>query len=221
MRFQDRHHAGQLLAEQLLDYAGQDGVVYALPRGGVPLGVEIGLALNMPVELAITRKIGHPVNPEYAICAVSEGGQLVCNEREREAVPADWLARRVHEETAEAARRRTEYRDGAYSPPTGKLAILVDDGIATGLTMLAAVRELKAQHPGKLVVAVPVAPPEAAERFRREADDFVAVDVPAWYLGAVGAYYRDFHQLSDDDVRTELAAFAQARATGTQRPWAS
>lgn len=220
MRFQDRHHAGQLLAEKLLDHAGQDGVVYALPRGGVPLGVEIGLALNMPVELAITRKIGHPANPEYAICAVSEGGQLVCNERERQAVPADWLARRVAEETAEAARRRTEYRDGAYNPPTDKLAILVDDGIATGLTMLAAVHELKAQRPRTLIVAVPVAPLEAAARFRREADGFVAVDVPEWYLGAVGAYYRDFHQLSDDDVRTELAAFAHARATGKQQPWA-
>lgn len=220
MRFQDRHHAGQLLAEKLLDYAGQDGVVYALPRGGVPLGVEIGLALNMPVELAITRKIGHPANPEYAICAVSESGELVCNEHERAAVPADWLARRVREETAEAARRRMEYRDGETTPAQDRLAILVDDGIATGLTMLAAVRELKAQRPRTLIVAVPVAPRDTALRLRQEVDEVVAVDLPDWYLGAVGAYYRDFHQLSDDDVRSELAAFAQARATGAQRPWA-
>ena len=118
------------------------------------------------------------------------------------------------EEQVEAARRCSRYRDGANTPAQDKIAILVDDGIATGLTMLAALRELRQQQPRTLIVAVPVAPHEVAERFRREADAFVALDVPDFYLGSVGNYYRDFHQLSDEDVLTELAAFARAHARG-------
>ena len=211
MYFEDRHHAGKLLAAALRDYAGQDGVIYALPRGGVPLAVEIGAVLGMPVELLIARKIGHPNNPEYAICAVSEGGELVCNEYERASVSPVWLAKHVAAERAEAARRRAVYRGGANTPATGRLAIVVDDGIATGLTMFAAIRDLKEQHPKMLVVAIPVAPTDAAARLRREADVLVALEIPESYAGAVGSYYDDFSQLTDRDVVKELQ---RARSEG-------
>lgn len=205
MVFQDRHEAGRLLAMALADYGGQDGVIYALPRGGVPLAAEIGRFLGMPVELAITRKIGHPANPEYAICAVAEDGTLVCNEEERQAVPADWLARRVAEERAEAARRRQRYRGGACRHAGGILAVVVDDGVATGLTMIAALEALRAERPHTLVVAVPVLPADVGLRLRRKADALVALEESGHYRGSVGAYYRDFRQLSDEDVLAELA----------------
>jgi len=211
MRFRNRHHAGQLLAHALLHYKGQDGVVYALPRGGVPLAVEIAAALDMPVELLITRKIGHPNSPEYAICAVSENGALVCNEDERRHVPADWLARRVTEERAEAVRRRSVYRGGIYTSARDRLAIVVDDGVATGLTMLAAIRELQQQQPRAMVVAVPVTPADTAEWLKREAGNLVAIDIPSWYAGSVGAYYQDFAQLTDEEVIAELEGATTAR----------
>lgn len=202
--FADRHDAGIRLAQLLKSYSRQDGVVYALPRGGVPVGVEVARALHMPLELVITRKIGHPYNPEYAICAISESGELICNDRERKQVPDDWLNQRVEEERSEARRRRQFYRHGANSPATGKIAIVVDDGIATGLTMMAAVHELRKQAPAQLIVAVPVAPDEVTAQLRHEADVVLTLDEGEFFRGAVGAYYHDFGQLSDEEVMEEL-----------------
>ncbi|MBI2011038.1 MAG: phosphoribosyl transferase [Candidatus Colwellbacteria bacterium] len=201
MRFRDRTEAGQLLVQHLGHYEGKEVVIYALPRGGVVLGFEIAKALNAPLDLIITRKIGHPLNPEYAICAVAEDGDLICNEAERAAVDPAWFSKEVEKERAEARRRREIYLGKRKTPEVrGKIAILVDDGIATGLTLELAIKELKHKEPAKIIVAVPVAPRDAAREIEKEVDEFVALDIPALYLGAVGAYYDDFPQVTDEEV---------------------
>ena len=201
MRFRDRTEAGRLLAELLRHYEGKEVVVYALPRGGVVLGFEIAKRLQAPLDLVITRKIGHPFNPEYAICAVAEDCHLVCNEAERAGVDPEWFRKEVEKEKEEAKRRREAYLGKRETPAArGKTAIIVDDGIATGLTLKLAIQELKHKEPVKIVVAVPVAPRDVAEEIRKEVDEFVALDIPTAYLGAVGAYYDYFPQVSDEEV---------------------
>lgn len=202
MRFKDRKHAGRQLAEKLAPgYDGKEGIVYALPRGGVVLGAEVARRLHMPLDLIIARKIGHPYNPEYAIGAVTETGEPVVNPHEAEQAHSEWFHRQVARERGEARRRREVYL-GDRAPPAvnGKIGIIVDDGIATGLTMEAAIRELKRRQPARTVVAVPVAPPETAAELAREVDELVALDIPELYLGAVGAYYAYFPQVTDDEV---------------------
>jgi predicted phosphoribosyltransferase len=201
MRFRNRREAGQKLAQALGRYRGRDGIVYPLPRGGIVLGVEIARALGMPLDLVIPRKIGHPYNPEYAICAVTEAGAPICNEREVAQVDPGWFRRHVEAERREARRRRELYLAGrAPLPAEGKIAIVVDDGIATGLTMRAAIQDVRSRRPARLIVAVPVAPKDTAERLAREVDEVAALDVSDFYLGAVGAYYDDFPQLTDEEV---------------------
>lgn len=206
MRFRDRLEAGQKLAEALSQkYKGPDVVVYALPRGGVVLGREIASVLGVPLDLVITRKIGHPSSPEYAICAVAEDGHTICNESEMRGIDERWFQEAVSKEREEARRRREVYLAGR--PPvsaSGKIVIIVDDGIATGLTMMLAIKEVKHQQPKRIVVAIPVAPRDSVEELRREVDDLVALDIPDHYLGAVGAYYEEFPQLDDEDVKKLL-----------------
>jgi len=213
MRFKDRGDAGRRLAEALAaKYANRDGVIYALPRGGVVLGAEIARRLHMPLDLIIARKIGHPHNPEYAIGAVTEGGELVRNPREAGAIPNEWFQRQAAIERQEARRRHEVYLDGREPlAATGKVAIIVDDGIATGLTMEAAIRGIHRQQPQQVVVAVPVVPADTAAQLAHEVDDVVALDVPQDYLGAVGAYYDDFRQVSDDEVVALLDAVRAAQ----------
>lgn len=200
MRFANRREAGHRLAVALERFRGQDGVVYALPRGGVSLGVEVAEYLGMPLDVLIPRKIGHPMESEYAICAVPEHGQRVCNPREEAAVDPGWLAEAEARERAEARRRRSLYGRSNAPSVAGKVAIVVDDGIATGLTMRAAIRDAYARDPARVVVAIPVVPAETAEKLEAEADELVALDVPERYLGAVGAYYDSFPQVSDEEV---------------------
>lgn len=201
MRFSDRTEAGQKLAQALERYRDQDGIVYPLPRGGVALGVEIARALAMPLDLVIPRKIGHPHNPEYAIGAVTEEGDLVVNQWEVSRVDLHWLDRQVAKERQEARRRRELYLgDRKPLPAAGKTAILVDDGIATGLTMRAAIRDLKNRHPERIVVAIPVAPRDTAERLAMEVDDVVGLEITDAYRGSVSAYYDYFPQLTDEEV---------------------
>ncbi len=205
MRFRNRTHAGKKLAQALSKYNNEDGIVYALPRGGVPLGVEVAKALHMPLDLIIPRKIGHPSNSEYAICAVCESGALVCNEMEVSQVDEQWFQRQVQIEQDEARRRRCNYlRHRESLPLKGKMAIIVDDGIATGLTMEAAILDAKQLQPDRVVVAVPVVPQDTLDRLRSEVDDFVTLDTPEMYLGSVGAYYDDFAQVSDEEVVSML-----------------
>ncbi len=201
MRFRDRTDAGKKLAKALEKYKDQPGIVYALPRGGVVLGAEIARHLELPLDLIIPRKIGHPLSPEYAICAVVESGELVCNEWEVSHVDQTWFKQTVEHERREAQRRRELYLAGRqpYSAE-GKTAILVDDGIATGLTMEVAIRDARARRPARVVVAIPVSPKDTAERLSKQVDAVVALDIPDYYLGAVGAYYDYFEQVSDEEV---------------------
>lgn len=200
--FRDRLDAGRQLAEALEKYRqDEDVVVYALPRGGIVPGAEISQELGAPLDLIITRKIGHPFNPEYAICAVAEQGEPICNEPELERVDKEWFEKALKEERAEAKRRRKVYlEDGEPVSAEGKTAIIVDDGIATGLTIRAAIKEVRRQKPRHVVVAVPVVPPDTAELLEEEADELVALEIPDVYLGAVGAYYDNFAQVEDDEV---------------------
>jgi putative phosphoribosyl transferase len=205
LRYQDRQDAGRRLADALLRYAQEDAVVLALPRGGVVLGAEVAQALGAPLDLVIPRKVGHPDFPEYGIAAVTETGDVVANEAEVARVDPAWFARAVAHEREEAARRRRLYlgdRPGAAL--AGKTAIVVDDGVATGLTMLAALREVRGRGAARVVAAVPVAPADTVARLRREADEVVALQAPAAFEGAVGAYYRRFDQVSDAEVLAAL-----------------
>jgi len=213
MRFKDREDAGRRLASLLQAYQGKQGVVYALPRGGVPVGVEVAHALNMPLDLIIARKIGHPDNPEYAIAAVTEDGELATNPQEVEGVDHAWFRQAVAVQQREAQQRHKRYLGNrAAAAIAGRVAIVVDDGIATGLTITAAVMQARRRNPARLVLAVPVAPRDTADRLSRMVDDFVAVGTPEYFLGAVGAYYDDFRQVTDEEVVELLAG---GRATGT------
>lgn len=216
MQFVDRVEAGRQLAAKLSKYRGQ-AVVYGLPRGGVVTGAEIAKELEVPLDLILVRKIGHPANPEYAICAVAEDGEPVCNESERANVPDQWFKITLSEARAENERRRQEYFPEDYQAPrvTGKIAILVDDGIATGLTMEAAVEAVRMRNPKKIVVAVPVAPADSVEDLQVAADEVIMLDNPENFRGAVGAHYQNFPQVEDDEViellgevRDELAGIA-------------
>jgi len=201
VHFRNRTEAGKLLAQALHAYSGQAGVVYPLPRGGVPLGIEIAYELGMDLDLIIPRKIGHPYNPEYAIAAVGETGEPVTNPTEVDRVDPKWFQQEVARQRDESRRRREAYLHGRNPLPVeGKIAIIVDDGIATGLTMKAAIQDARARKPAKLVVAIPVVPAETARVLREMVDDLVALDVAENYLGAVGAYYDDFGQTSDEEV---------------------
>jgi predicted phosphoribosyltransferase len=201
MHFRDRTEAGVLLGRALARYRHCAGVVYALPRGGVVLGVEVARALGLPLDLVIPRKIGHPQQPEYAICAVGESGELACNEDEVRNVDPQWLQQTVARERDEARRRRKHYL-GAREPLAiaGQTAIIVDDGIATGLTMEAAIRDLRQRKPAQIVVAVPMAPPDTVAKLAREVAEVVVLDRSEFYLGAVGAYYGEFPQVTDEAV---------------------
>lgn len=199
--FKDRIEAGQLLAQRLLRYRGKDAIVYALPRGGVVLGFEIAQFLHLPLDLVIARKIGHPDNPEYAVCAVTEEGEPFCDEDARAMLDPSWLEIEIKKEREEAKRRRITYlKDQEHYSPKNKTAIVVDDGIATGLTLRAALRSLRREQPKELLVAVPVAPHELVNILRAEADKVVVLKDEQEYLGAVGAYYQNFPQVSDEEV---------------------
>lgn len=201
MIFADRRQAGGLLAEVLQKYRGKDAIIFALPRGGVVVAVQVAKKLQLPLDLLIVRKISHPLNREYAIGAICENGQILYNEAEAAAVDKTWLKGEVGNQKEEIERRQLLYRDGKnHLPPTGKIAILVDDGIATGLTIEVAVKELKKQKAQKVVVAVPVAPPDVAKVIKSKADELVALQIPKDYLGAVGAYYKYFPQVTDEEV---------------------
>jgi len=213
--FRNRSEAGRRLAEALAHLRGRDPVVLALPRGGVPVGYEIASALEAPLDVVLVRKIGAPSQRELAAAAVVDGEQteIVRNPEVIEAldVGEDYLRGEAERQVAEIERRRRLYLGGR--PPvsaTGRTAIVVDDGIATGATVRAALRGVRRRHPAHLVLAVPVAPPEAVTELRGEVDELVCLETPALF-GAIGRFYADFVQVDDEDVR-ELLARAAGRA---------
>jgi predicted phosphoribosyltransferase len=199
--FRDRKDAGIRLANALEKYRGQEVVVFALPRGGVVLGAEIAMKLNVPLDLVLAKKIGHPYNPEYAIGAVAEGGEPICNQFEVASVDPVWFQKEVKRTRAELKRRRLEYlRDTEPHDVEGKIAVIVDDGIATGLTMMAAIKEMEKRKAKQIIVAIPVTPYVIAQRLMAMGVDLVSLQIERAYLGAVGAYYADFQQVTNGEV---------------------
>ena len=201
MRFADRSDAGKKLASALVRFGDADTVIYALPRGGVPVGFEVAQVLGAPLDFIITRKIGHPRNPEYAVCAITEEGEMLCDEQERATINPEWLAREAERQKEEACRRRKIYfGERAHISAKGKRAILIDDGAATGLTLRAAMQSVRKENPKKLIVAIPVAPHDVVEILCREADEVIVLENTEHFRGAVGAYYENFSQVSDEEV---------------------
>lgn len=199
--FQNRSDAGKQLAERLRQYKGANAVVLALPRGGVVVGYEVARLLGLPLDIVAARKIGHPQHPEYAICATDEKGTLLCNEAEAELVDQDWLSGEIEQQKKEVARRIKVYRGGKKSTQvTNKVAIIVDDGIATGLTMRLAIKAVKEQKPDRIIIAVPVAPSDTVREIRREADEIIVLEPPKDFMGAIGAHYQEFEQVEDEEV---------------------
>ncbi|MCJ8165548.1 phosphoribosyltransferase [Pontibacter sp. E15-1] len=193
----NREEAAQLLAMRLAKYKGEKGVVLAIPRGGVPIGAHIASALGMPLEVTLTKKIGHPLNPEFAIGAVSLESVAV---DERAEVPAAYIAAEV-ERVRKSLQQKYKTFMGDRKPISlkGRVVIIVDDGIATGKTLEATVQLVRKGNPRKVVVAVPVAPPTAAAHFSALVDDFVCLLVPPFFQ-AVGQFYEEFPQVSDEEV---------------------
>ena len=212
--FRDRSEAGELLAARLRDYEKRpEALVLALPRGGVPVGYEIARRLELPLDVFVVRKLGVPGQRELAMGAIASGGVRVLNEDVLRAMPyaATAVAEVTAQETREVERRERDYRDGRPAPELEqRVVILVDDGLATGATMLAGIAALRQKDPAKIVVAVPVCPPETLAEIERAADETVALYAPEWFRG-VGQFYDDFAQLSDENVRDLLARAAEKR----------
>jgi predicted phosphoribosyltransferase len=210
--FPNRAEAGRVIAEKLIKYAGRDDViVLGLPRGGVPVAYEVAQRLGVPLDVFIVRKLGVPGFEELAAGAIASGGVRVLNEDVVRALPDadEAIESMTARETAELERREQNYRDGRLAPELrGRVVILVDDGLATGATMRAAVKALRQRGVAKIVVAVPVGPPETCREFEEEADEIICAIVPEFFQ-AVGQYYEDFSQTSDEEVRDLLARAAQ------------
>jgi putative phosphoribosyl transferase len=203
--FEDRSDAGQKLAEALQAYKGKDAVVYGIPRGGVIVANEIARSLEAPLDLVITRKIGHPLYPEYAIAAVGEGGQLSTNPRETEYVDKEWFEEEVRIQQEEAQRRRQLYmQDRKAFNAANKIAIIVDDGLATGLSMFAAIEDVRRRGPSRIIVAVPVAPTETVRKLSLVANEVVALYTPEDFR-AIGGFYKRFDQVTDAEVVQALS----------------
>jgi putative phosphoribosyl transferase len=206
--FRNRVHAGELLAQALRDYAGRsDVIVLALPRGGVPVAFEVAVALKAPLDLMLVRKLGTPGQEELAMGAIATGGVRVMNDDVVQTlrISDDVIQAVARREQNELERRQRTYR-GNRPPPQlrNQCVILIDDGIATGATIRSAVKAVRAQGPARIVVAAPMAPVETVDVLRREADEVVCLATPEPFT-AIGCWYQEFPQTSDDEVRDLLA----------------
>ena len=211
--FRNRREAGRLLATKLAAYANRpDVIVLALPRGGVPVAYEVARTLNAPLDIFLVRKLGVPGYEELAMGAIATGGVRVLNDQLVGGLRIpDYIVDEVAaSEQQELARRERLYRGNRPAPDVrGRTVILVDDGLATGATMLAAVKALRQQQPARIVVAVPTASPETCEQLRAEVDDIICAITPEPFH-AVGLWYEDFSQTTDEEVRELLARSAEA-----------
>lgn len=213
--FTDRRDAGRALGAAVEGLARENPLVVALPRGGVPVGFEVARALGAPLDIVLVRKLGAPFNPEYGIGAVAEGGVRFVRFEDAEAVgvSADELEEVIALESAELERRRLLYRgSGEPLPLEGRTAILVDDGIATGGTAVAAARALRARGAARVVLAVPVAPPGTEHRLSGDFDEVVCLEQPQGFFG-IGQFYVDFGQVGDEEV---IALLVEARSGGKE-----
>jgi putative phosphoribosyl transferase len=219
--FRDREDAGRRLAERLARYQGENPVIFALPRGGVPVGYEVARSLKAPLDVFIARKLGAPNQPELGIGAVAQDGTLVLNERIVEAigVSEEYVQRIAVEEIEEARRRFKLFRADRREPEVReRTAILVDDGIATGVTTWAAIAALRQRNPRHLVLAVPVCAAQPAELLRQEVDELICLQAPS-DLMAISIWYRHFEQTSDEEVIELLErARREQEERGTNSP---
>lgn len=202
MQFRDRADAGQRLAEALDAFAGDDAVVLGLPRGGVPVAFEVADGLGLPLDVVVVRKVGAPNNPEFGVGAVGEEGVVLLNHAtlDRLGLREKDLQAAVEDEQAELQRRLDRYRRGRPATEVkGRTALLVDDGVATGGSAKAAIRVLRERGAGKVVLAVPVGPPETIADLDQVTDEVVCLETPASFM-AVGTWYRDFGQTRDEEV---------------------
>lgn len=206
--FADRRDAGRLLASRLSEYADRDDVVVlALPRGGVPVAYEVASALHAPLDVLSVRKLGVPGHEELAMGAIGSGGLKALNYDVIDAlgIEREQVAGVAEREARELERRERVYRDSRpYPQVEGKTVILIDDGLATGASMLVAVKTLREKNPTKIVVAVPVGPPDTCAMLTESADDVICYAMPELF-GGVGAWYDDFRQTTDEEVRELLA----------------
>jgi putative phosphoribosyl transferase len=219
MLFQNRTDAGRQLAKALLKYKSRHPIILALPRGGVSVAAEVAAALDAPLDLLLVRKIGLPSQPELAMGAITDGEEptIIRNSDviELSGISADKFDAICEEERTEIERRRKRYLgDRARSKVRSQVVIIIDDGIATGATTLAAIRAVRRREPKELVLAVPVAPLDTINKLQPEVDAIVCLDTPE-DLGAIGYFYRDFHQVSDDDVIATLRRFPANRSMHT------
>lgn len=218
--FADRTAAGRLLARELLQRHLPDPVVLALPRGGVPVAVEVALALHAPLDLLIVRKIGAPGNPELAVGAIAEGAAAPVADADAllyTGATMAYVEREARVQVQEIARRRALYLQGrAPVPVEGRTAIVVDDGLATGSTARAGLRALRARKPARIVLAVPVGPADTQEALRAEVDELVCLSTPPFFR-AVGVHYADFRQVADEEVVAGLARVPAAPSTSAAR----
>ncbi len=215
MDFRDRSDAGRRLAKALSEYKGRSAVVLALPRGGVPVAAEVAAALDAPLDLILVRKIGVPTQPELAMGAVVDGAApiIVRNEEviELSGTTADEFDSACKRELAEIERRRKLYiGDRSRAEIAGQVVIVVDDGIATGATTRAALQAIRDRKPKELVLAVPVAPSDTITQLRRKVDALICLETPELF-GAIGYFYRDFRQVSDQEVVAILNRFPAKR----------
>jgi putative phosphoribosyl transferase len=218
-RFHDRRDAGKILAQELSAYAGRsDVIVLALPRGGVPVGYEVALALHAPLDLFIVRKLGLPEHEELAIGALASGGVRVLNEDMVHAlqIPEEMIHRIVQQELQELRRREQSYRDDRPIPDLHqKIVILIDDGLATGASMRATVAGVRTQQPARIVIAVPTAAPETCHAFEFEVDEIVCTLTPEPFFG-VSRWYENFSQVTDEEVRALLEKATRQLLHGEQ-----
>jgi len=213
-RFDSRLDAGKQLARALAAYRGRNPLVLAIPRGAVAMGAELAAALQGELDVVLVRKLRAPGAPELAVGAVDESGWTYVADHAAEAgADAGYLAREKAAQLETLRRRRAQYTPArAPVDPRGRIAIVVDDGIATGSSMIAALHAVRAKHPARLVCAVPVAPPETLERIRPYADEVVCLEAPEDFQ-AVGQFYRDFRQVEDEEV-VELLRGARGSPSG-------
>ncbi len=207
MLFEDRREAGKALARELAAFRGQENaLVLGIPRGGVVVAREVAEALDVPLDVYITRKIGAPYNPELAVGAVASDGTLILDHQlaKRLGVSQDYIDAESERQEREIKRRMSEYRgDRPGLELKGKVVILVDDGVATGATTLATIEAIRTQKPSKLVLAVPVGPRDTIQRLKQKVDELYCLHAPEVFW-AVGAFYNVFDQTSDDEVKALL-----------------
>jgi len=203
MIFKDRHDAGQKLAKKLNKFKGKkDVILLGIPRGGVEVAFDIAKILKVPLSIVVTKKIGHPSEPEFAIGAVSPG-HLIVDEEYKNKAGEEYIKKTVREMNKEIKRRYKKYTNEKFPELKNKIVVIVDDGLATGYTMLAAVKYARSKNPKKVIVAVPVAAQDSFEKVKAIADEVICLQVPIFF-SAVGSFFQEFSQLEDEEVKFYL-----------------